>query len=477
MTQIALIALAAAGPAAAVAAGVSVHARRLAVRRAVSAEERLARSRARADAAETALARSEEQARTLGTDLARSEEQARAAAERIRALLAGIGHLAEHRLPASALALSHPTAPVPGPREPELVGEDGTLALQAVLDAAAAAVLGERDRVDAAARAVMRGATSKIQTLLYQVQSLVQQLQHDNDDFRLLEVDFRNEVALRRIQTVAVLCEAWPGLARTDSPLAEVVAGALSRVPGYARVKVANHLREGRLAVVARAAEPLAVAVAELLANATAYSHPDTEVPVTLQQGGRGALVVIDDSGIGMDEDALGRARRLLSGPPKVLLTELGNPPKAGFAVIGGLARQYGFTCHIEPSPYGGMRTIVRIPAALLTVVDDGQPLSVLVPQPVRPAGTAATPPPGAPATTRPDAGTVPDAGTDGLPSRRRRHPLPAPPDTAGTPEPPPGRTPEEAAARWHALQAGTDSGRAAADAGPDPVPNEGADQ
>ncbi|GHH67303.1 hypothetical protein GCM10018781_22350 [Kitasatospora indigofera] len=533
MTQIALLALAALSTAALVATGVLARARRRVTARARAAEGQLSRTEDRAREAEARLARSEEQARTAEARLAQSEQRGRTAEDRLarseerlraaedgtRALLAEIVHLAEERLPATALALAHPIAPVPGPKAPGVSGEQAERALQAVLDACAAAVTGERDRVDGAARATMRGATSKIQTLLYQIQSLVQQLQHDNDDPRLLEVDFRNEVALRRIQTVAVLCEAWPGLARTDSPLAEVVLGALSRVPGYARIKVANHLREERLAVVARAAEPLAVAIAELLANATAYSHPETEVPVTVQQGGRGALVVIDDSGIGMEDDQLGRAKRLLTGPSEVLLTELGNPPKAGFAVVGKLARQYGFSCHIEPSPYGGMRTIVRIPGALLTVVDAGQPLSVLTPLPVAaplpsvsrpapagpaPAGPAPTPAapavepgpagtsdletaPAAPAAPALPAALPPLPAGDGseLPSRRRRAPLPqataadrATPERA--PEPAPERTPEQAAARWQALQDGTGSGRAAvASSEPSPTSEtpQGADQ
>ena len=516
MTQIELLAPAAISAAAVAATGVLARARRRAGHRAQDAEERLARSELRAQAAEarlaqseernfnaeSRLARSEERNRNAENRLARSEERVQEAETRARALLAEISHLADERVPATALALTHPTAPVPGPKDASFAGDKAELALQSVLYACAAAVTGERDRVDGAARATMRGATSKIQTLLYQIQSLVQQLQHDNDDPRLLELDFRNEVALRRIQTIAVLCEAWPGLARTDSPLAEVVLGALSRVPGYARIKVANHLRESRLAVVARAAEPIAVTIAELLANATAYSHPETEVPVTVQQGGRGALVVIDDSGIGMEDDQLRRARRLLSGPSEVLLTELGNPPKAGFAVIGKLARQYGFTCHIEPSPYGGMRTIVRIPGALLTVVDEEQPLSVLTPLPVREPATALAPVRAVEPAPAPDPDPDPDpaglpAGPDedGLPSRRRRRALPQQSAAAAGPQPLAARTPEEASARWQALQDGTGSGRLAAaaldaapaDAGaPDasaaphsPTPNtpEGADQ
>ncbi|WP_327681628.1 ATP-binding protein [Kitasatospora sp. NBC_00458] len=463
-----------------------------ATRRAVEAERATAGAERAAADAERAATAAEGTAAAAGRTAAAAGERAAEAERRTAALLAEVGHLATERVAAAALRLSHPNAPVAGPLDPAAAGPDAVRTLQAVLDATAAAVTDERERVDAAARSAMRGATSKIQTLLYQIQSLVQQLQHDNDDPRLLEVDFRNEVALRRIQTVAVLCEAWPGLARTDSPLAEVVVGALSRVPGYGRIRVANHLREGRLAVVARAAEPLAIAVAELLANATAYSHPETDVPVTVQQGGRGALVIVDDSGIGMEEDQLSRARRLLSGPPEVLLTELGNPPKTGFAVVGKLARQYGFACHIEPSPYGGMRAIVRVPAGLLTVLDEEQPLSVLTPLPLRsgagpaPVPTvqavpaphtrrsegrtaAAAPEPHAPPAIHvvPPVHLVPDDGS-GLPSRRRRQPLVQRPEPAAPDEPgersagPSVRTPEQAAERWQALQHGTGSGRAA---------------
>ncbi|MBO1415683.1 ATP-binding protein [Streptomyces sp. FH025] len=559
MTQIALIALAVA---AAVAAIVLSSARSQAIARATAAETARGDSEQRARAAEARLARTEQELRESQEAVRDSAEEARRAEDRARqarearreadrhgdaastraeeaerrlaaaeqhaaALLAEIGHLAQERVAATAVRLTHANAPLVGPLDARAVGPEAVRALQSVLDAATAALTDERERVDAAARAAMRGATSRIQTLLYQIQSLVQQLQHDNDDPRLLEVDFRNEVALRRIQTVAVLCEAWPGLARTDSPLAEVVVGALSRVPGYARIKVANHLREQRLAVVARAAEPIAIAIAELLANSTAYSHPETDVPVTVQQGGRGALVIIDDSGIGMDEDQLRRARRLLAGPPDVLLTELGNPPKTGFAVVGKLARQYGFACHIEPSPYGGMRTILRIPAALVTVVDDEQPLSVLTPLPLRagsgpaPAPTVQAVPPMRDADEQdgpvladrhnqpgphpaPAIHVVPDpepadpvaapaavpapalepASADaagptgdgsGLPSRRRRRPItagepgtPAPAlaaDRTPAPDrnPAADRTPERAAACWQALQQGTGSGRAAA--------------
>lgn len=426
-----------------------------------------------------------------------TERQARAAEARTLALTEEIRQLAEKRIPAAATALSHRAAPVPGLREAADIEGDAARLLTEAVQAARAAVLEERGRVDAAARSAMRGTSAKIQSLLNQSQHLLQELQHEYDDPRILQLDFRNELALRRTQATAVLCDAWPGLARQNSSLVEVVLGAQSRVAGYERIKVANHLRQERLALVARAAEPLAIALAELLANATAYSHPDTEVPVTVQQTpGRGALILVDDAGIGMDDDALKRARALLSGPSEVLLTELGDPPQTGFAVVGRLIARYGFSCHIESSPYGGMRAMLRIPAHLLTVMDDDRTLSVLAPKPVHARGAASgahvTPPAGSPAEApapaeQAAAPAVTPAHTDAagtaaaaveapadegaaqaaaLPTRRRRSRRAASPAAETAPqqagEEPAPRTPERAGAAWAALQEGTLSGRRA---------------
>ncbi|WP_103759709.1 ATP-binding protein [Streptomyces sp. SM10] len=426
-----------------------------------------------------------------------TERQARAAEARTLALTEEIRQLAEKRIPAAATALSHRAAPVPGLRGAADIEGDAARLLTEAVQAARAAVLEERGRVDAAARSAMRGTSAKIQSLLNQSQHLLQELQHEYDDPRILQLDFRNELALRRTQATAVLCDAWPGLARQNSSLVEVVLGAQSRVAGYERIKVANHLRQERLALVARAAEPLAIALAELLANATAYSHPDTEVPVTVQQApGRGALILVDDAGIGMDDDALKRAHALLSGPSEVLLTELGDPPQTGFAVVGRLIARYGFSCHIESSPYGGMRAMLRIPAHLLTVMDDDRTLSVLAPKPLhaRGAGSGApvTPPAGspaeapapaepaaAPAVTPAHSGAAETAATAAeapadedaaqaaaLPTRRRRSRRAPSPAAETAPqqvdEESAPRTPERAGAAWAALQEGTLSGRRA---------------
>ena len=364
----------------------------------------------------------------LENDLQSTAAHQAALTARVQGTEAEVRHLAGARLPDLTAALAHPNVPVRGPLDPAVAGSELDRALTAVLDQVGDAVTKERLRVDSAAQAAMRGATTTIQALLYQLQTRLQTMQERYDDpgvaEDLLAADFLNEQALRRIQSTAVVCGAWPGLTRENSHLSDIVVGAMSRLTGYERVQVANQLRDP-VGVVARAVEPVAVVLTELIGNALHYSHPDLPVPVTLQQGNRGASVVIDDAGVGMHTDELEHARRMMAGPDSVLLTELGDPPRTGLAAVGQLVRQYGFTTHVEASPYGGVRAIVHIPGdPLLTLLDEtAQPMSAMAPlPPTTPRCRAAAPPSTRPCTRRPP--NRPWAGA--------RAP-------AGTPCPPPG--------------------------------------
>ncbi|MFF2519283.1 sensor histidine kinase [Streptomyces sp. NPDC058086] len=363
-------------------------------------------------------------------------------------------HLVSTRLPAMVAHLSHRHVPVPELAHPALAGTEVEQAHAAALEQVNEAVAAERLRVDEAAQVVMRGATTVIQAQSYQMQSKIDAMQHRYEDPEmardLFELDQLNEQNLRRIQATGVLCGAWPGLTRSDSHLGDVVVGAQSRIRGYQRVQVTSRLTSP-VAVVARAVEPIAITVAELLANAVHHSHGTLFVDVSIHHAESGACVVIDDAGVGMHQDEVEFAARLLSGGYSLLLTELGDPPRAGFATIGRLVRQYGFTVSIDkPAPYGGVRAVVFIPDHLLTLLDQQtQPMSAMAPV------SRQTPPPSAVEEGAP----TPDA----LPQRRRRRPQPA--HTAHSPlraEQAP--TPEETQATWSAFQAGAASGRAAAE-------------
>lgn len=412
-----------------------------------------------------------------------------ALAARIQATEAEVRHLAGARVPDLTAALSHPNVPVRGPLDSNLAGSELEAALNSVLDQVNDSVVKERMRVDAAAQAAMRGASTTIQALLYQLQTLLQSMQERYDDpfvaEDLLTADFLNEQALRRIQSTAVVCGAWPGLTRENSHLADIVVGAMSRLTGYERVQVTNQLRDP-VGVVARAVEPVAVVLTELIANALHYSHPDLPVAVTLQQGNRGVSVIIDDAGVGMHTDELQQAMQMMSGTEPVMITELGDPPRTGFAAVGQLVRQYGFTTYVEASPYGGVRAIVHIPGEpLLTLLDEEeQPMSAMAPVP--PSATPAPSLPGRPPAQQGpsvpplDPGRVAPEGEEELPRRRRRSAgaaaeapgTGAAPDSGtpdggtqggGAPGAEPEPSPERSAERWAAFQQGTASGRAEA--------------
>ncbi|MDJ0343757.1 ATP-binding protein [Streptomyces sp. PH10-H1] len=408
------------------------------------------------------------------------------------AFTAEIVHLAKQRMPAEATRAAHPHIQVPGPLHPELAGTGLGAGLDGVLDELLTAMAQERKRVDAAARAGMRGATRDIQAGLYRLQDVLRGLQQRYDEPELAQtlfaLDHENEQSLRRAQVTAVVCGAWVGLAREESHLVEAVTGGQSRLVGYHRVQVHNHLEAGT-ALVSHAVEPVAIIVAELLDNALRHSSPDTVVVVNLERAHHGVSVTIDDSGVGMASDERAYAQRMVAGSDPILLSELGDPPRMGLAAIGQLTRKFDLSVDLStPSPYGGVRAVLLIKNHLLSRIDPVErPPAASTPRSTRPAVAepqAATPalapaPAPAPAvapadaqpnraphrTTHDPAAITHEPALDGdaLPQRRRRarsdaEPVPA----AAEPAPPRVRTPEESAAALGALQSGTAAARSA---------------
>ncbi|MBD0843807.1 sensor histidine kinase [Streptomyces sp. TRM68416] len=418
----------------------------------------------------------------LGGGLLRSRRQRAVQREEIASLRAHLDgvlrtftdeveHLAGKRVPAAARQLTHPHIAVPGPRDPQATASPLGLALERVLDQLRIELTAQRIRVDAAAQAGMRGATREIQAALYRLQDALRGLQQRYDDPELtqtlFELDHENEQSLRRAQVAAVVCGAWVGLAREESHLVDAVTGGQARLAGYHRVRVHNHLRAGT-ALVSHAVEPVAIIVAELLDNALRHSAPDTDVVVNLEHVHHGACVTVDDAGVGMTQDERARAQRMVAGTDPILLTDLGDPPRMGLAAIGQLTRQFDLAVDLSsPSPYGGVRAVLRVDSHLLTRIDpEEQPPAASAPRPTRraepeePAAAShsygAEPGDGA-------AAPVPGHQTGALPQRRRRERLAAAAEPApAAPAPRPSAPgPEEAAAALGALQSGTAAARA----------------
>ncbi|MFB7708833.1 ATP-binding protein [Streptomyces sp. NPDC056105] len=306
-----------------------------------------------------------------------------------------------------------------------------------------------KEEAETATNTVLKSAMQTLQGLAAEQQGAISGLQKKYGDSPvlrdLLDVDHMNAQFNRRAQSIAVLCGGWLGRQREAASVYDVIRGAQGRIKRYQRIEV---LSQVDFAVTSRAVEPVALTVAELLDNATRYSEPTSSVDVNVRTVPKGIYIMIDDAGVGMTEEERTNASVLLSSGSAVSVSELGNPPKFGFAVIGALCARFGFTVSIDStSPYGGVRAVVMVPKEMLTNM----------PEPKKPSATRE-------AGSRSDAsGSAPATTSEGLPQRRnkRGRALVAdgqPVDSSA----PPARSPEARVAVMGAFQRGTVNGRSA---------------
>ncbi len=228
--------------------------------------------------------------------------------------------------------------------------------------------LARQDAVAAAVVALGRKVQSSAHRIQEEAARMVQQHPTDPDVLHTsMRVDHAAAQQARNAQTLAALCGEWPGQQWHDSlPLADVVRGAAGRITAYQRVEVSG---DPAVAVSARVVEPLIHVVAELLANATQSSPPTTQVLVALRQVQRGAVIEIDDGGVGLDDKRLDQAREIASGRRPVGLADLGEIPQTGLPVVGAYVRRHGFRVDVTESVYGGLRAIVLVPTELTEAV------------------------------------------------------------------------------------------------------------
>ncbi|PBC78401.1 signal transduction histidine kinase [Streptomyces sp. TLI_235] len=361
----------------------------------------------------------------------------------------------------------------------ELDSLRGRLAGELARRSAESAAVQREQELTAGTQRAFLSVARRILVMAHDQQAGLDEMERTHDDPVLLEgllkADHAAAQQARLAQTLAVLCGAragrhWP----EPVALEDVVRGAQSRILPFQRVVVRSRLET---AVVGAAAEALIHAVAELLDNATRYSPPSTQVFVTLMPVHNGAVIEIDDAGVGMPEGAVEKAATALSGGGGLEVSRLGEVPQLGLAAVGRLAEQYGFrvTLSSAPSPYGGVRVVVLLPNALLTEPLPHSPVAAVpaapaaapVPTAPAPAVRAAVAPaeerPAAPA--EPAAPEAPAPGTLPRRTNRRRPAAAAGRHAAGQPAAGgavPPRSAREAQAFMALFQAGTASGRSA---------------
>ncbi|MEU6236675.1 ATP-binding protein [Kitasatospora sp. NPDC047058] len=338
-------------------------------------------------------------------------------------------------------------------------------------------------------KAVLKAAMRTLQGLADEQQVVIDRVQRKYGDSPqiladLMVIDHANSQFGRRAQGIAVLCGGWLGRRESVASVYDVARSAQGRIRHFDRVRINSRVS---VSLASKVVEPVAIVLAELLANATNYSAPDTPVEISVQAVPTGVCLIIDDAGLGMGQEEKDRAAALLNPGAPISLTSLGNPPKFGFAVSGMLAARYGFRVSVDSvSPYGGVRAVVLLPAELLSS-DVAPPVAAefggYQPEPVEPPVLVQTQAPVQHFAPLPDPDRAPlapvahapaeaETTADGrLPRRRRRPvsvvphlqdpghaaPVHAAPRHAAEPVPVLGR---ETASRLGAFQRGTLSGR-----------------
>lgn len=233
-----------------------------------------------------------------------------------------------------------------------------------------------KERAEEATKTALKSAMRTLQGLASEQQLAISKLQGKYGELQilqdLLDIDHMNSQFARRAQSIAVLCDGWLGRQRTDASLYDVVRSAKGRIRHFTRVEIRT---QSHFAIVSRAVEPVALTLAELLDNATSYSAPETMIEINIRPVPKGVCIIVDDAGVGMNEEEKSRAAKLLSSERSPGVSGLGNPPQFGFTVIGVLAARYGFSVSVDTtSPYGGVRAVVLLPDELLTAMPEPAP-------------------------------------------------------------------------------------------------------
>ncbi|WP_270074798.1 sensor histidine kinase [Streptomonospora mangrovi] len=281
------------------------------------------------------------------------------------------------------------------------------------------------------------------QSLVQRQLQLLDRIEREEDDPDLLEdlfhLDHLATRGRRNAENLIILGGAQPGRRwRHPIPLVDILRGAISETEEYTRVKLRA---VPDLSLSGAVVADIIHLVAELIENATAFSPPHTLVHIHSEVVPKGVAVEIEDRGLGMSEDDLAAANATLEHAPEFDVMALNRDSRLGLFVVARLAAKHDVRVRLCPSPYGGIRAVVLVPAAL---VSSAGPPRRARPAPPAPARTRAEGDLLAPALGRAPR-RRPEAVTGGGPAAPHPHPAEAPPGEPLPAEPAPAEHTEHA--------------------------------
>lgn len=235
------------------------------------------------------------------------------------------------------------------------------------------------------ARKVFVGMGRRQAWLMKPLHRLISEAQHAEHDpaqlQRLYEADHLITRARRNTDNLLVLAGQRPGRHWTAPVnLYDLLAGAVGEIERYRRVDI-THVPDN-LALVGHAVGDTSHLLAELIDNATHFSQENTRVKVWVEHAEHGAIVEIEDSGIGMKREKRAWADGVMASPPEFdqLVHDGDAAEQLGLFTAAHLARAHDIRVGFTISTATGTRVSVHLPQALLVSVVDkrshGRPLT-----------------------------------------------------------------------------------------------------
>lgn len=341
-------------------------------------------------------------------------------------------HLAGRRLPDLIdVVRGYPDVTLSGLAHPQLAGTPLAAHHEHVLRTVQAALETQRADIARSARSIVRDLLEEPLTLMTRSQNAIfEEMEKYGDRPQyvqsLMGLDHLITLTARSFQRLRIVGGSWPGQIRSNATLFDIVEGGARRIEEHTRVHHTYNAETGNVWIKGRFVEPLAVALAELVDNAVAFTHATAYVSVLQVQAGY--CIVVEDSGPGLPEEMRQRAADTIAAGAVLDVTSLTDSIELGWHVVGRLCHEYGFRCGVtSPSDYGGAKAIILVPLEFvgeaLTPEEEAaarRPSSTI-------QGSRRVVEPDKPRTQPQVTAPVPATTTvSGLPQRRRRRPLPA---------------------------------------------------
>lgn len=242
------------------------------------------------------------------------------------------------------------------------IGEVADAFNKAQQAAVAAAV--EEARLREGTNAVFLNIARRSQAVVHrqlQVLDKAERAADDPDQVELLyQLDHLSTRERRNAENLIVLgggqlSRQW----RNPVGLLDIVRGAVAETEQYNRVSFG---RIPELQVSGRTVADLMHLLAELVDNAIVFSPPDSRIEVRGNPVGKGAVIEIDDQGLGMSPEEREQANAMFEDPPDFGVMALSQDTRIGFFVVARLAHQHDIRVSLLESSYGGVRAVVVVP-------------------------------------------------------------------------------------------------------------------